>query len=178
MTKTSEIELKRIGKWIVYVTTYRGEFYATQGKDDGTLDEGERTKKLEAKTLAELEELIKRQESDDRHFKPIDVIAVEGGQIGRITSRVADRDTEVYFTFKPRPDHAKPTRTRERLEGYSWGGDVKHRFVKATTENLEILKAIQADQAQIEALSVDQAELRKKYKDPVTWDTIEEQGGA
>ena len=58
---------------------------------------------IRAETEKELEILIKNHEAELRRFKPVEVIRVEDGVRGRLTSRVADAKDEVYFSFTVLP---------------------------------------------------------------------------
>lgn len=163
-----EIEVKKIGDYIVFLIPYNGSFFAKKGDV-----------RLDADTLPKLEEIIKRQQANDRHFDPIDVIEVGDEKLGRITSRVADNDREVYFTFKDKPND-KPTRVAKSLEETYWGrseDEPKHNFVKATPTNLAVRQKIKDLSIQIAELYADQKDLRATYDDPITWEVIGKQAG-
>lgn len=153
----------------VTFSIYSKEF--TAKKDD---------KKINAPTWEKLEELVKRQVANDRHFVPIQVIQVGADRVGRITSRVTDKDAQVYFTYKNKPNE-KASRVAESLEPYSWTSkDQKFNFVEATPANLAKLEAIQKLDDEIRVLHEQQERLRASYDSPITWDLINsksKQGG-
>ena len=161
----TEFYLKSIGGFDIKVGS-SGTFYAYE---KGT------TKEIySAKTLEELEEKVKRHVSNARHFKPIDVIQIDADRVGRITSKVADREDFVYFTHKEKPEE-RATRSESRLISYSFGRheDNQPVFAKATPENLEILKQIRDLDEQQKILRDRQDALRKLYQNKVTWEDIE-----
>lgn len=158
-----DIELKKIGDYTVTVSPFNGRFTAENPKGN----------KIEADTLPVLEESIKRQQAADRHFKPIEVIAVEYGRVGRITSRTADiRDYEVYFTFKPSGE-SKPTRHAINLNSYRYAEYGEHNFVLATESNLAVLAKIESIEAEIRTKEDLIKSFKKQYTDPVTEEMIE-----
>ena len=159
----TEVKLIEFEGWTVYVDQW-GTFTAV--KDE---------KKLEDKSLEVLKENIKRQNSDDRRFKPIDAIKVNSDMLGRITSRVADNNSCIYWTFKETPE-AKTSRTQESLEGYRSWGDERYPFVMATVANREILAKIEALRTQEDAILKEMQTLRKSYTRPVTWKEVDAQG--
>lgn len=163
----TDIVLKKLHGFEVRVSDYSGEFAAYDDVDDDHA-------RYRAKSLAELEEILKRHASDARHFDPIDVIHISDERIGKITSRVADNKSEVYFTHKERPTD-KPTRTQIGLMASHWdysGRTGKPQFAKVTPENLAIKAKIEDLQKQAAKLHEDAAALRDTYGDLVTWETI------
>ena len=157
-----DINLKEISGFQVTVNSYVGSFTATKGDI-----------KLNAKTLEELEELIKETCREERRFKPLDVIHVRNDRLGRVTSRVASSEQLVYFSFKE-DGSSKATRTQESLTDYGWG-DKKPLFVKATPKNLAVLKQIEEKHRQIKALDAEIYALRETYEEPVTWEVVDAQ---
>jgi len=160
----------------VRVSDYSGSFSAYENEDDEQAT-------YSAKSLSELEEILKRHESNKRHFTPLDVISISDEKVGRITSRVADNKREVYFTHKDNPNE-KATRTAVALVGSRWDyeGQGKPQFAKATPENLAIKAKIDDLKEQAAKLHEDAKALRKTYGDLVTWETIgvkdpEKEGG-
>ena len=169
------VKLKDFEGWAIVVSEYNGTFEAKKGEQE----------KLSAKTLAELEEFIKRQNAEARHFKPIDVIDKDSDRVGRITSRVKDDQLSVYFTFKnPDEPKEKATRTQSNVETSSWSRSYNdesktknYEFVQTTKENLAILAEIHEAQAQREAIDDYIRGLRLTYSDPVTWTMIDKAAG-
>lgn len=164
-----DVFLKKIGSFDVKVSKWNGGFYAYEN--------GAKQSLYNAKTLEELEAILKRHASNKRHFKPINVIHIDDDQVGRITSQVADRDNHVYFTWKKRPD-LKAQRSEERLEKYSYGRKEQSvaTFAKATPANLKILENINTVEDHIKTLRASQDFLRKQYVDLVTVDDIDKEG--
>jgi hypothetical protein len=171
------VVVKEFKGFVISISPYNGTFYAYEKKDE------EKKEKYRAATMGELEEIIKRHVSNKRHFKPINVIHIDDDRVGRITSRTADRDDSVYFTFRKDPTDKKerPSRTTARIEGYEWVEGNRQptwEFAQATEANLTVLEKIKDLDNQIKALRTLQQELRKTYGEPVTWELIEERGGS
>lgn len=125
-----------------------------------------------AESLDALKEKIKRHNSDARHFKPLKVIQIGSDTVGRITSRVADSEREVFFTVKENPK-ARASRRQTPLLNYGWGEDKdKPLFAKATPENLVVLEKIQDLESQIKTLRDLQTSLRGTYGDLITFETL------
>jgi hypothetical protein len=134
---------------------------------------------IRADTEKELEILIKNHAADLRRFKPIEVIRIEDGVRGRLTSRVSDREDELYFSYS---EDGEKKHTKERLMDYSWGfeKEKKHhtpKFVEVTPKNSQILTDIQKEQEAIEACERAIEKLKKQFEKPVTWETVEKAAG-
>jgi hypothetical protein len=131
---------------------------------------------IEAPTEDELVDLIKKHNAESRRFKPIDVIKVDDCKKGRITSRVAENDKEVYFSFEA--DKEKK-HTKERLMSYDWENrDKKYSyFVEATPKNLQILADIEKENEAILSCYRAIEQLKKKFEKPVSWETVEKAAG-
>lgn len=164
----TEVFLKNFEGFEVKVTSY-GNFYAYK--------EGSKKAVYSGDTMAELEEKIKRHISNARHFKPIDVIHVRSGRVGRITSKVADREEWVFFTHKANPDE-RASRSEQRLIDYSnrYDEEPKPEFARVNPTNLAILKAIEKLDVDRAAIRAEQDKLRGTFTDLVTWDDIEPKG--
>lgn len=160
------VELKEFNGWTIEVNEYNGEFSAKKSDKEC----------LVAKSLMELEELIKRQNADDRHFKPIDVFRVSDCKKGRITSWVADKKDEVYFSSYAYPSDKKMSRTPERLVPY-YHDDDKIKFVIASPANLAIVAKINETESLIHDLNERIKKLKATFVDPVTAETIKSQSG-
>jgi len=131
---------------------------------------------LKANTETELQVIIKQHNREKRRFKPINVIKVNDDLTGRITSRAADTESQVWFSYRL---HDEAKHTKERLESYSWqhGEGGKSLFVEATEENLVILGEISELQLKIGMLNKEIIAKRKSYDKPVTWELIDKQAG-
>lgn len=160
----TDVKLTEIDGFQITVSTY-GTFTATKGDVE-----------YDAKNLDELKEVLKRHKSDVRRFKPINVIRLDG-TTGRVTSRVADNDVEVYFTYKD-PSYEKKVRKAVRVEEYNWrSGPTEYNFFLDTEENRAVLGEIWKKIAERKQIEKDILRLKKTFKDPITWDVINKAGG-
>jgi len=159
----TEIFLRKMHGFDVKVSPY-GSFYAYEKGADQAL--------YSAKSLEDLEEILKRHASNKRHFKPIEVINISSDTVGRITSKVADNGDQVYFTHKPSPKE-RASRTATRLIEYGWGSDPKKPcFAKATPQNLTILAKVEALEKKRKDIDDEMKKLRGTYGSLVTWEDI------
>lgn len=165
------VVLKELDGFIIKVNPWNGKFYAAAKGDEKGRD------LYDGNTLQELEEKIKRHNSNKRRFKPLEVISIGSDKIGRITSRVADSDSQIYFTWKPSPTE-RASRIQTPLLNYGFGKDKnKPLFAKATVANLAVFNKIKDIESQIKTLRDLQESFRGTYGNLVTWDTIDEQDG-
>ena len=165
VNRTTDIKLTEIDGFQITVSEY-GTFYAVKGDV-----------KYDAKNMDDLKEVLKRHKSEVRRFKPIDVIHLDSEMTGRVTSRVADNDVEVYFTYKD-PSYEKKVRKAIRVENYGWGSDpLKHNFVLDTEANRAILAEIWKKEAERKQIGKDITRLKTTFADPLTWDVINKAGG-
>jgi len=143
----------------------RREFRATKGNVS-----------IKADTERELDDLIKKHQRDERKFKAVEVIMIGEAVKGKITSRVADDENCVHFSFRDAGGTA--AHTKERLMGYAWTPELyKHRFVEATPKNLQILSEIEREKEAIKASENIIEKLKAQFEKPVTWETIEQAAG-
>lgn len=166
----ADIHVADFEGWQIFVNSYNGSFEAVKG-------EGDLEKKLTDSTFAALQEQIKRQNSDDRHFKAIDAIRICDTRLGKIVSWVeADRHNRVYFTF-PDPDsrNNRKARADHNLED-TWRGtkeNDRYTFVKATPANLVIVAQIEALEKEKDAIVEKIIAAKKTFTDPVTIASVE-----
>lgn len=139
-----------------------------------TATKGDRS--IDADTEPELQELIKQDMRELRKFKPIDVIKVFSDSEGRLTSRVADSESMVWFSHS---EDGEKKHTQEMLdETYSWQTKKQPpNFVKASQKNKKILQDIRAAQSQIQDIEQQISTLRDSYEEPVTWEIVNKAAG-
>lgn len=166
----TDIELKKMEPYTIFVQSWDGKFVAKIDDHDD----------LTADTLPKLEEMVKRQIAADRHFKPLDVIRIGDGQVGRITSFVSDKTNEVYFTFKELHTYRergtkdvkealddKPKRVTAWLIADRWRTPEEPTFALVTPENLEIVAKLRELEKAAMVLQAQAEELRASFKDKV-----------
>ena len=160
----NDVDIRIFQRWQITYSPYSYTFTAKRG-----------AKTLTADTQEQVEELIKEQIRESRRFKPLQVIQTEYERVGRITSRVADSDTHIYFSYKE--EGAKRAKhTQEKLESSGWGSDTTSYFVLATPANLKILEKIRKKREQISSIEKRISKLSEKFKDPVTWELLVKKG--
>jgi hypothetical protein len=132
---------------------------------------------LEAPDEDTLKILIKRQKAELRKFKPVDVIKCDDLIVGRITSRAADLEEWIYFSYKGQ--NSQPRHSKELLGHYTWENSEtkeKPKFVFLTDKNRQILADIRKEQEAIESCDNAISALKQKFEKPVTWETLEQAG--
>lgn len=165
-----EIKLTDFQGFFIRVSSYNGKFNAYEKDED-------KDPIFSETTLEELQEKIKRHNSNKRRFKPLKVIQIESDKVGRITSRVADCSDMVYFTHKPSPKERANRTKCWVVDRYGWKEPKDPRFALATEENLATLAKIENIKKAIQNLSDKAKALRKTYKDAVTMQTLDQDEG-
>lgn len=131
---------------------------------------------IKAEAEKELEILIKNHEAELRRFKPVEVIRVEHGIRGRLTSRAADAKDEVYFSFKDASGQS--SHLKERISTHRWEPEkALPKFVEVTPKNLQLLKDIEKEQEAIRSCEAAVEKLKRQLEKPVTQETIDKAAG-
>jgi hypothetical protein len=178
--KMVETEAYRVRKQGAFIRQgkqgYMIYYFERRFKAVRPLDKGDTV--IEAETEEELEIAIKKHEAELRRFKPLDVLRLSDVVVGKITSRAADSEKMIFFSYKD--DQGNQMHNKNLLESYTFKeGEEGYEanFVELTTKNRVTLAHIEKKKKEIVVLESEIASLKEHFEKPVTWERLEKAGG-
>ena len=165
---TDDIEIRDFEGFKIFYRSWKRQFVGKKGEIE-----------LEAPDEETLQVLIKKQNTDQRKFKPIEVIRFQDVQDGRITSRAAHEDGWIYFSYKD--SEGQPKHSKEFVGHHTWESledKAQPKFVELSEKNRQVLADIRKEQEAIQFCKAAIEKLKAQFEKPLNWKTLEQAVGS